>query len=157
MVQCATPAMPSLRSPETPAYRITLFYGPEAEPGPPPAHRCVFNVKKRSWKGGVQVAVAVEDRQVRRAEAALKLDEWLLTILGGLQPAERTRHEARAHELFLQGICLIKLTLALDGLRQENSSIPADRFTAEVDRAVPAQGEQLKRDILAELDLAPAS
>ncbi len=149
--------MASLRSPETPAYRITLFYGPEADPGPPLIHRCVFNVKKRSWKGGVQVAVEVEDRQVRRAEAALKLDEWLQTILAGLQAAEHARYEARARELFLQGICLIKLTLALEGLRQENSSIPADRFAAAVDQAVAAQGDQLKRDILSELDLAPAS
>jgi hypothetical protein len=149
--------MASLRSPETPAYRITLFYGPEAEPGPPPAQRCVFNVKKRSWKGGVQVAVEVDDRQVRRAEAALRLEEWLQTILAGLQAGEQARYAARARELFLQGICLLKLTLALEGLRQENSSLPADRFMTEVDRAVTAQGEQLKRDILDELDLAPAS
>ena len=38
-------------------FRVTLFVGPQAVQGKPFTHVTVFNVKKRSWKGGVQVAV----------------------------------------------------------------------------------------------------
>ena len=42
-------------------YRVTFFFGPEAVEERPDHLRCVFNVKKRSWKGGVQVAVDVAE------------------------------------------------------------------------------------------------
>jgi hypothetical protein len=146
--------MAALRSPHIPQYRVTFFYGPEAQPGPPPATRCVFNVKKRSWKGGIQVAVDVEERQLRRAGAALQFEVWLQQALAGVSAAERPAYELRARDLLIQGICAMKLSLALEGLRQENCALGTDQLLAEVDRAVAQRGERLKTDILAELDLA---
>ena len=50
-------------------YRVTFFFGPEAVEHRPDHVRCVFNVKKRSWKGGVQMAVDVaQDHLVRARE-----------------------------------------------------------------------------------------
>src|SRR6266705_5247993 len=48
------------------AFRITFFFGPEAAPDRPGVVRCVFNVKKRSWKGGVQVTVELASAQFER-------------------------------------------------------------------------------------------
>ena len=50
----------------TDEFRITFFFGPEAAPDRPGVVRCVFNVKKRSWKGGVQVTVELEAAQLER-------------------------------------------------------------------------------------------
>ncbi len=149
--------MSSLRSPEVPQYRVTLFYGPEAQPGPPPAKRCVFNVKKRSWKGGVQVAVDVEESQLRRAGDMLQFESWLKTILSGVPQAEQPDYEARARDLFIQGICALKLDHALDALCQGNTTVAGDRLTRELDRAISEQSARLKATILSELDLATRS
>lgn len=146
--------MSSLPSPEVPQYRVTLFYGPEAQPGPPAVKGCVFNVKKRSWKGGVQVAVEVEERQLHRAGELLQFESWVKTILARVPDAERAAYETRARDLFVQGVCALKLDLALEGLRQENTTLAGDRLIGELDRAISERTERLKADILAELDLA---
>ena len=54
-------------------YRVTFFFGPEAVEERPDHLRCVFNVKKRSWKGGVQVAVDVARRHLDRARERLAM------------------------------------------------------------------------------------
>lgn len=149
--------MSSLPSPELPPYRVTLFYGPEAQPGQPAVKRCVFNVKKRSWKGGVQVAVEVEESQLHRASDALQLPSWLKTLLATVAEDERPEYETRTHDLFIQGICALKLDLALETLHQENTTLAGDRLIGELDRAVLDRSDRLKADILAELDLAPHS
>jgi len=45
------------RAPEPSQFRVALFVGPQPVEGKPFTSSCVFNVKKRSWKGGIQVAV----------------------------------------------------------------------------------------------------
>ena len=69
--------MPFVSSPRVPIYRITLFYGPESIPGVPQTLQCVFNVKKRSWKGGVQIVVGIEEAQLATAKKLLQLDYWV--------------------------------------------------------------------------------
>ena len=49
--------MSLLTPPTAPQYRVTLFYGPDLAPGDHSRLHCVFNVKKRSWKAGIQVAL----------------------------------------------------------------------------------------------------
>jgi hypothetical protein len=149
--------MSARATPDAPAYRITLFYGPERAEGPPSRLHCVFNVKKRSWKGGVQVSVELDQSQVARARQAADFDAWLRDALAGVAAEEREDYAARAQDLFVQGLCAAKLDLALDGLRQENATLGRDVLAAELDRAVPAQVERLKAQILAELDLPPES
>ena len=72
--------MSILTSPGVPAYRITLFYGPEYVEGPPKTIQCVFNVKKRSWKGGIQVVVELDEGQFARVGKSLQFDEWVEDI-----------------------------------------------------------------------------
>ena len=74
---------------DVPPYRITLFYGPEPVDNRPDLLCCTFNVKKRSWKGGVQIAVEVEAAQVVRAKQTAQFERWRENILSTLLDAER--------------------------------------------------------------------
>ena len=49
-------------------FRVTLFVGPQPVEGKPFTQSTVYNVKKRSWKGGIQVAV----------EGAIVFDEKII-------------------------------------------------------------------------------
>lgn len=144
--------------PEPPPYRITLFYGPEPVEAQSSRLACVFNVKKRSWKGGVQVAVELPEAQAARARQALDFDPWLQKALASIASEERSDYESRARDLLIQGLCSLKLDLAIEaGIPQENGRIAADAFADELLRAVAQQAERLKTQILAELDLTSSA
>jgi hypothetical protein len=141
-------------APDVPPYRITFFYGPEPVGQRPGLLGCTFNVKKRSWKGGVQVAVEVEDAQVARARDAVGFEAWLARLLSTLLDAERSDYESRARDLFVQHLCALKLDLAIAaGLQQEHSRVAGEAFGRELDAALPAHRDRLLAQILAELDL----
>ena len=59
-------AMTSERAPELSSYRVTLFFGPESVEGESDVLACVFNVKKRSWKAGIQVSVEIAQAHLAR-------------------------------------------------------------------------------------------
>jgi len=142
-------------APELPHYRITFFYGPEPVEGRPGLLCCTFNVKKRSWKGGVQIAVEVDERQIARAQDAVGFEAWVARILATVPNAERSDYDSRARDLFTQHLCALKLDLAIEaGVQQESSRIAADAFARELDAAVPRHKDRLISNILAELDLA---
>jgi len=142
-------------APEVPQYRITFFYGPEPSEDRPGLLCCTFNVKKRSWKGGVQIAVEVEERQVARAQDTIGFEAWLKRILSTLLDAERSDYDSRARDLFTQHLCALKLDLAIEaGLQQESSRVSSEAFMKELDAAVPKHKDRLISNILAELDLA---
>lgn len=147
--------MSSQPIPEPPPYRITLFYGPEPVEPHPARVSCVFNVKKRSWKGGVQVAVELDETQVARAKQVLVFEPWLHRALISVAEAERPDYADRAQELLVQSLSALKLDLAIAaGLQQENGRVSAEVFVNELDHAVVAQADRVKAQILAELDLA---
>jgi hypothetical protein len=142
-------------APEPPQYRITFFYGPEPIEGRPGFLGCTFNVKKRSWKGGVQIVVEVDERQIARARDTVGFEAWIARILETLLDAERSDYDSRARDLFTQHLCALKLDLAIEaGLQQESSRIAADALMRELDAAVPQRKDRLISNILAELDLA---
>jgi hypothetical protein len=141
-------------TPQSPLFRITLFYGPEALPGAPPRYSCVFNVKKRSWKAGVQVAVEVFQSQVEHLRDALDLERWISDLVSKVSEEERSEYELRARDLFVKELCSAKLTLGLaDHVRQENASLSPDCLAEELERSARASGDRLKSDIVAELGL----
>lgn len=141
--------------PELPQYRITFFYGPEPVEGRSGLLCCTFNVKKRSWKGGVQIVIEVDERQAAKARDTVGFEEWLARILSTLLDGERADFESRARDLFVQHLCALKLDLAIGaGLRQENSRVTAEAFTKELDAAVPQRKDRLISHVLAELDLS---
>jgi hypothetical protein len=146
--------MSSAPVPQNPQYRVTLFFGPEPVEGRHSTVSCVFNVKKRSWKGGVQVAVEMEEEQLARVRQAIGFDPWLKTALSDVPEAERDHYESRARDHFVQAMCSLKLDLVFEaGIPQENQTIRADALTVEMDRAVPKQADRIKAQILAELDI----
>ncbi|MDQ6735170.1 MAG: hypothetical protein M3Z35_13820 [Nitrospirota bacterium] len=146
--------MSSVPTPQLPLFRVTLFYGPESAEDDPARVTCVFNVKKRSWKGGVQIAVDVSAAQVARLQHALNIGAWIAEWLAAAPQGDRPSYARRGHDLFVQEICSMKLALALNlDVRQDNSALSVDTFVEELDRQVEAAAERIKSNILTELDL----
>ena len=146
--------MAFVSSPGIPSYRVTLFYGPEIVGAGPNILQCVFNVKKRSWKGGVQVVVAIEESQLQRIKDALQIDHWLHEVLSPLPEEEHSDYSLRAQDLLVQQVCHLKLQLAIrQGIRQENSELDGKMLWQELDEAAIQEGLSLKEQVLAELDI----
>lgn len=149
--------MSSAPTPQVPQYRITLFYGPERPDGGPPRVHCVFNVKKRSWKGGIQVLVEVGDPQVAHAAEVVGLSAWMKAALDRLPEEDRRAAEARVPDLFAQALCALKLDLVVEaGLPQENATVDHRALGPELDRAVPERADRLLSYVRTELDLSEA-
>ncbi|MEK6549397.1 MAG: hypothetical protein AABZ51_04760, partial [Nitrospirota bacterium] len=116
--------------------------------------RCVFNTKKRSWKGGIQIAVELAGAQLERLRERGLLGELLEMLRARVEPETFAEYEQRARDLFTQQVCRAKLALAIEkGLTQENQTVGADAFQQELDRAVLAHADVVRQAILAELDV----
>jgi len=100
-------------STEASQFRVTLFVGPQQVEGKPCTHSTVFNVKKRSWKGGIQVAVEIDQAQIESCRDAIGFSQWLSNALMTVSVEDRSAYDERAHELFIQAICWCKLDLLL--------------------------------------------
>jgi hypothetical protein len=133
---------------------MTLFFGPEPTASDAATLHCVFNVKKRSWKGGIQVAVELTTEAVAHAERTLGFAAWIETALGSIAENERADYRQRAHDVLVQELCAVKLELAIEaGLPQENGRLAADYLATPWTETVPSRTDRLKSRILAELDL----
>jgi len=129
-------------------FRITFFFGPDDAPGRSGILICVFNVKKRSWKGGVQVTVEVAQRQLDEAAERVEM------IRAKVEPEVFADYEQRAKDLFTQQVCRLKLDLAIArGVNQENQTIGVGAFTQELNDEVQTQRDGIRHAILAELDV----
>jgi hypothetical protein len=149
--------MSLLSPPQIPLFRITLFYGPEAVEGASDSVHCVFNVKKRSWKGGVQVDVVIKTHQLTRLKEFLQHPQWLEDALKGIAGEERKNYLKESQDLLTQLVCFHKLQIFIQrGIRQENIQIPGDTFISEINEVVQREAEQIKRQICIELDLIAA-
>ena len=139
-------------------YRVTFFFGPEPVEHQPDQLRCVFNVKKRSWKGGVQVGIDIAQEYVEEARRALGFSSWLEHHLRTSSPEEQEDAMRRADELFVQSVCTCALTLALHaGIEQHNQVIPAAGFADELRQIITEQPGQVTDLIRSELDLGQNS
>ncbi|HEU4685558.1 MAG TPA: hypothetical protein VFS39_13715 [Nitrospira sp.] len=149
--------MPADTGAESNLYRVTLFFGPEQTEKDTGTSTCVFNVKKRSWKGGIQVAVDMTDRQIEACRAVTDFDQWLTKALAELPMEDRSSMTARAGELFVQALCRCKLERLLqEGLSQENQRIASGSLTGEVFEFVREHVESIKSYVADELDIAPS-
>jgi len=143
-------------APEPSQFRVTLFVGPQPVEGRPFTSSCVFNVKKRSWKGGIQVAVDISRSQIDTLSAELDFSRWIAKALNDLSAEDRVSREERAHELFIQVICWCKLDLLLQsGITQENQSLADDTWITEVRDTVIRRTNFITSYIASELDLEP--
>jgi len=146
--------MSLLSPPQIPLFRITLFYGPEAVEGASDSVHCVFNVKKRSWKGGVQVEVVMKKNQIMRLKGVLQHPSWLEDVLSRVPADDRGEYLQKSHDLLVQLLCFHKLQVFIHaGIRQENIQIPGDSLISETDEVVQREAEEIKRQIYVELDL----
>lgn len=146
--------MSLLSPPQIPLFRITLFYGPEGVKNDPRSEHCIFNVKKRSWKGGVQVEIVVHSSQIRKLEDCLNLPSWLEAVLISVPKEEQPDFMMRGRDLFVQLMCFHKLQALIQaGIRQENTQVDGNRLVAETAELVLRHAEEIKERILTELDV----
>jgi hypothetical protein len=149
--------MSLLSPPQIPLFRITLFYGPEAVEGASDSVHCVFNVKKRSWKGGIQVEVVMKKNQITQLEGFLQFPSWLEDVLSGVLAEDQGEYLKKSQDLLVQLLCFHKLQVFIhQGIRQENIQVPGDSFVSETDEVVQREAEKIKRQIYVELDLVEA-
>ena len=135
-------------------FRVTFFFGPDNVPQRPGVLVCVFNVKKRSWKGGVQVGIEITQAQLDRLADQAQVGELVEMIRAKVEPDNFADYAQRVRDLFAQQVCWAKLDLAIAaGIGQENQTIPAEALTQELDRALPAKADGIRQAILTELDL----
>ena len=133
---------------------MTLFYGPEQHESNEGVVYCVFNVKKRSWKGGVQVVVELSRCQVADIRKCFQVDGWLQASLAHLSPPERKDYFERGQDIVIQQLCLLKLQLAIEvGIRQENSRIAHDILVSELGETLKKEETAMKEEVLLELDI----
>lgn len=138
------------------SYRVTFFFGPEPVEGRPDALACVFNVKKRSWKAGIQISVEMSTDQLAVLQQKMRLADRLAKSLTALDPHERPHYQERMVDCFAQAICWCKLDLRLQaGVAQHNQRIQADELTVELDHEASNRRDYVLAYILGELDLTP--
>lgn len=143
-------------STEASQFRVTLFVGPQPVEGKPCTHSTVFNVKKRSWKGGIQIAVEIDQGQIESCLDAIGFSRWLSDILMTVSAEDRSAYDERAQELFIQAICWCKLDLLLQSaVTQENQCLPSDTFVADLEKVVTARQAFITTHVASELDLLP--
>jgi hypothetical protein len=152
MLQCGTMALDT--PPDTTPYRITLFFGPEPVDDGSTTQSCVFNVKKRSWKAGIQISVDIATDQLTVLQAAIQHTDPLKKALAPLSEDDRAAAAARVPDLAAQAIAWCKLDLRLTtGLQQENQRILCTELVPELNEAVLTRQEYVITYILTELDL----
>lgn len=148
-------AMAVEHAPEPSQFRVTLFVGPQPVEGGSGLSSCVFNVKKRSWKGGIQVAVNMTQSQIDRLSTDMDFPGWLARALSDLAAEDRASCQERASELFIQAVCWCKLDILLQsGITQENQCLAEDSWIVEVGETVLRRRSFVTAYIAAELDLA---
>ena len=147
-------AMVAEPSTEPSQFRVTLFVGPQPVEGKPFTQATVFNVKKRSWKGGVQVAVEIDQQQIDATSSATGFPQWLAQILLPISKDDQPAYQERALDLFIQAVCWCKLDLLLhSGITQENQCLSSDTFVADLPMVATARRAFITMHIASELDL----
>ena len=142
--------------PDATPYRVTLFFGPEPIDGASTTQTCVFNVKKRSWKAGIQVSVDIATDQLAELQETMRQTAPITSALERLSEQDRTDAAARVPDLAAQAIAWCKLDLRLAiGLPQENQRIHAEELVTELNQAIPTRQEYVVTYIITELDLMP--
>lgn len=146
--------MSLLTPPQIPLFRITLFYGPEDVEGASETIHCVFNVKKRSWKGGIQVGIQLDRSQLEVLSQRLNYTSWIEQVLRDIPSTDRDGYRIHAADLLTQLICFYKLQEYIhQGILQENVQVGADQLFEETQEVVCREIEEIKRQILVELDI----
>ncbi|GKS56625.1 hypothetical protein YTPLAS18_01520 [Nitrospira sp.] len=147
--------MSSLTPPSTPLYRVTLFFGPETLDNDSDTVQAVFNVKKRSWKAGIQVAVHLSVMLVRQLRDQLDFRSWLESSWTAVPESDRSDLRTRAEEALTVELARVKLDQALErGLPQENYALAVDAGDTLLFDLVGRDEASIKARLRSALDLA---
>jgi hypothetical protein len=137
-------------------FRVTLFVGPQPVKGKPFTHSTVYNVKKRSWKGGIQVAVELEESQINFLSSTIGFPQWLDQALAQVPVEERRAYQERAQDVFVQALAWCKLDVLLQsGITQNNQCITADTFVTQLNMVAINKRHFVTSHVATELDLLP--
>jgi hypothetical protein len=148
------PAMAVEHAPTLSQFRVTLFVGPQPMEERASTYSCVFNVKKRSWKGGVQVAIVLTQSDIDHLSTNIDFPRWLTLALVDLAEEDRLSYQERAHQLFIEAVCWCKLDLALQaGITQENQCLSDNTEIADVRNTVINRRNFITSYVASELDL----
>jgi hypothetical protein len=147
----------AIDSPSDPSqFRVTLFVGPQVVEEKPFTQSTVYNVKKRSWKGGIQVAVELSQAQIDQLSAAIGFRQWLEQLLVAVPVEERASYQERAQDLLVQAFAWCKLDLLLQsGITQNNQCLTVDTFVTELNGVVAKKRDFVSSHVATELDLLP--
>jgi len=146
--------MATERAPEASQFRVTLFVGPQPVEGKPFTSSCVFNVKKRSWKGGIQVAVVLTQSQIDTLSADVDFSGWLAVALVDLVDEDLLGYQKRAHEPLIQALCWCKLDLTLQsGIVQENQCLGEEIWNTAIREDAIKRRNFITSYVASELDL----
>ncbi len=100
--------------------------------------------------------VEMAQSDVSRFKHLLQFESWLRNSLRHLPPEDHDEYVQRGQDLLLQYLCQAKLQLALDeGLRQETTLLSHDELSEELQQALRQDGDALKENLFAELDIPP--
>lgn len=115
---------------------------------------CVFNVKKRSWKAGIQVAIHLTQEAIAAARARTQLNARLAALPQDVPEEERDTIAARAEELCVVELARLVLQAALErGLPQDNCVVEAYAYEELLSSLGPSDGARILQHICEELDL----
>lgn len=146
--------MTTERASELSSYRVTLFFGPEQVEEETDVLACVFNVKKRSWKAGIQVSVEIAHAHLAQLAQEVHLADRMAEALASFAPEEHSTYYARVDDLFAQAVTWCKLDLCLAaGLAQKNQRIAAADLVPELSQSIAARAAYVIAYVLTELDL----
>ena len=147
--------MSSLAPPSIPQYRITLFFGPESLDDDSDALQCVFNVKKRSWKAGIQVAVHLSPSLIASVRDQLGFTAWLESSWTPVPDTDRAALRTRSDDALVVELARTKLEDALDrGVPQENQVLGVDAADERLVQIACREEATIKSRLRAELDLS---
>jgi hypothetical protein len=139
---------------DVPGYRVTFFFGPEPVERQPDVLACVFNVKKRSWKAGIQVSVEMSIDQLSSLRQEMRLADRVAQSLTALDHRERPHYQERILECFTQAVCRCKLDLKLrTGPAQDSQRIRADELSIALEQEARTRADDILAYIFEELDL----
>ena len=115
---------------------------------------CVFNVKKRSWKGGVQVEIVMEKNQITRLEGSSSPPIMVGRHSGRSSFGGSERISGKKSGLTGPTIVFSQASgLHTAGYHTKKYSSPGDSLVSETDELVQREAEEIKRQIYVELDL----
>ncbi|MDR4494273.1 MAG: hypothetical protein R3B74_07590 [Nitrospirales bacterium] len=79
---------------------------------------------------------------------------WLIQVLQTIPDEDRQIYQQKAEDLFTQLICFYKLQEYIrQGIRQENVQVSPEQLFPETQEVVYQEMEEIKRQILVELDI----